>query len=129
MYKANFLTETQPGVFERKTKIKGVNVQYPTDESNIERVTNILKNDLVHYRNMLPVVQKEMPELIGRYQVVCAIGGGNPKFEAAILQAKNISVIDMNAPIYYELDPFFRMVYNIPDSVYFCSLSRTHEQF
>jgi hypothetical protein len=123
MYIINYLTKIEKGVFERKEQIENANCIYEINDATKLRVEDILKADKGHYERLLPVVEKEMPEIIGKYKNVLSIGGGFPKFEDKILKAKKAVILDMNTALYVEMEKHFR---NIFDSKIVLSYHRHH---
>ena len=115
MYVAPYLIEVADGVWQRKEIIKSESI-YVVNHYKQEWL-NILNADKVHYENMFPVIKDKMPEIIGKYKNIVCPGGGFPKFEAKILQAESISVIDLIADAYLKELDSFKSIFSLDEKI------------
>ncbi|MDD3119167.1 MAG: hypothetical protein PHQ27_08320 [Victivallales bacterium] len=110
----NFI-EISPGVFEKAEK--GNPVSHETGAHYDIDALNILHSDFLHYRGLKTHLNTVMPELMLHYSRAVAVGGGSPKFEFTILEAREIEVLDGFAATYSRYDRNFRDIYHVDDHI------------
>ena len=115
MYIPEHFKEVSKGVIVRKeiNNPQTIDIQAHYENDAI----NILVSDNCHYSGLYSHILNVMPELSNAYYDVVSIGGGNPKFEVAILKAVDITVLDGFADSYKAKDTQFRQIFNISEDV------------
>lgn len=115
MFIPNYYTQVDNGVWQRTQPVSSFD--FYNKEHNLESFINVLHADKSHYNNLNKVIAEKRLELSKPYKNVVSIGGGCPKFEIEILKATNISIIDICPEFYQKAMPYFKEIYNIPETV------------